>query len=70
LINSNWFPEYIIEILADIGALNQILDLIRTNIPLKLLTEILQPYLIRRNQYKILKEFFGGVFNVSIGNEN
>ena len=62
---NDWVPRHIIKILQDIGVFSQILKLMKTNIPLKLLIEILEPYFDVRKNFEVLKDFFEEVFKVS-----
>lgn len=65
VINLKWFPDHILEVLHDIGALGQLLELIKANVPLKLLTELLEPYFsANRSDNEILQEFIEKVFLV------
>jgi len=65
IIHSDWVPKHIIKILQDIGVFSQILKLMKTNIPLKLLIEILEPYFDVRKNFEVLRDFFEEVFKVS-----
>ena len=62
---NDWVPRHIIKILQDIGVFSQILKLMKTNIPLKLLIEILEPYFDVRKNFEVLRDFFEEVFKVS-----